>query len=76
MYVAIEFKEERFFIEAYDCNLHSIVPPQEGEPETTKTKMLRVHCINEEFINFALEPKDTVYIMNNSGKTVDAFFVE
>lgn len=73
MYVAIETQKEKFFVEASSCSLHPIVPAQAGEPKNVKTKTLQVDCVDGESVNYDLEPENEVYVMNNSGKTINRF---
>ena len=75
MYVTIETQTERFFLEANSCVYSPIVPRQVGEPESVKTRTLEVGCVNGEFVNYDLEPWDTIYIMNDTGKTINRITV-
>ncbi len=70
MYISIETKTGVFFVEGYYYRLYTIVP-QAGEPETVKTKELLIDCNNGRELHFALEFGDWVYIMNDSGKTIN-----
>ncbi len=76
MYITIETKTEQFFLEAQGCKLEPMIPPQEGEPMSVKTKMLIIYCEDSAVRDhYALESGDWVYIMNDAGKTINKFSI-
>ncbi|KKM24403.1 hypothetical protein LCGC14_1605460 [marine sediment metagenome] len=73
MYITIETKTEQWFVEATGCSLGPVTPRQNSEPESPKTKLLIVHALDGDRVCYELEPGDWVFVMNDSGRTVNKF---
>ncbi len=77
MYIAIETKTEQFLLEAGGCKLEPVRPRQDTEPKTVKTRVLIVYCDDGRSDGvrnqYYLEPGDYVYLMNDTGKTINTF---
>lgn len=73
MYIQVDTQTETYFFEAYSYRNVPVPPPQAGDPPAPNNRVVQISCTNGETTNCGLVTGDWVYVMNDTGKTINKF---